>query len=143
MCRLKNPTVVYMINCRLSSCKTGVYNVHLLIILERRCSSTCRKKEKKTRKKNIVIGSLSGRVDGGEGDGGVGVGGKGGGGRGGGDNINYLVKIITENKVFHFLRNWMFCLPQIPFFTFISFGFGIFFSLSVSVSFFPSLSYET
>ena len=26
-----------------------------------------------------------------------------------GININYLVKIITENKVFHFLRN--FCLP--------------------------------
>ena len=25
---------VYMITCRLSSCKTGVYNVHLLIILE-------------------------------------------------------------------------------------------------------------
>ena len=32
--------------------------------------------------------------------------GKGDGGRGGGDNINYLVKIITRNKVFHFpLRN--------------------------------------
>ena len=38
--------------------------------------------------------------------------GEGAGGRGGGDNINHLVKIITENKVFHFpLRNWMFCLP--------------------------------
>ena len=35
LCRLKNPTVVYMINCRLSTCKTGVYNVHLLLILER------------------------------------------------------------------------------------------------------------
>ena len=35
-------------------------------------------------------------------------GGRGGGEwgyRGGGDIINYLVKIITENKVFHFLRN--------------------------------------
>ena len=38
LCRLKNPTVVYMITCRLSSYKTGVYNVHLLIILERECS---------------------------------------------------------------------------------------------------------
>ena len=37
--------------------------------------------------------------------GGAGVEGSGSGGRGGGDNINYLVKIITENKVFHFLRN--------------------------------------
>ena len=35
LCRLKNPTVVYMITCRLSSCKTGVYNVQLPIILER------------------------------------------------------------------------------------------------------------
>ena len=26
LCRLKNPTVVYMITCRLSSCKTSVYN---------------------------------------------------------------------------------------------------------------------
>ena len=38
LCRLKNPTVVYMITCRLSSCKTDVYNVHLLIILERECT---------------------------------------------------------------------------------------------------------
>ena len=45
LCRLKNPTVVYMITCRLSSCKTGVYNVHLLIILERGCSSMYRKKK--------------------------------------------------------------------------------------------------
>ena len=45
LCRLKNPTVVYMTTCRLSSCKTGVYNVHLLIILERECSSMYRKKE--------------------------------------------------------------------------------------------------
>ena len=53
LCRLKNPTVVYMITCRLSSCKTGVYNVHLLIILERWCSSTCmyRTKERKGEKK--------------------------------------------------------------------------------------------
>ena len=35
LCRLKKPTVVYMITCRFSSCKTGLYNVHLLIILER------------------------------------------------------------------------------------------------------------
>ena len=41
LCRLKNPTVVNMSTCRLSSCKTGVYNVHLLIILERGCSNTC------------------------------------------------------------------------------------------------------
>ena len=51
----------------------------------------------------------------------------GNGGKGGGDNINYLVKIITENKVFHsLLRNWMFLsasdVCQIPFFTFISPG---------------------
>ena len=51
LCRLKNPTVVYMITCRFSSCKTGAYNVHLLIILERWCSSTCmyRTKERKKR----------------------------------------------------------------------------------------------
>ena len=46
LCRLKNPTVVYMITCRLSFCKTGVYNVHLLIIIERGCSSMYRKKER-------------------------------------------------------------------------------------------------
>ena len=54
LCRLKNPTVVCMITCRLSSCKTGVYNVRLLIIIERGCSSMYRKKEserKKERKK--------------------------------------------------------------------------------------------
>ena len=45
LCRLKNPTVVYMTTCRLSSCKTGVYNVHLLTILERGCSSMYRKKD--------------------------------------------------------------------------------------------------
>ena len=27
LCRLKNPTLVYMITCRLSFCKTGMYNV--------------------------------------------------------------------------------------------------------------------
>ena len=48
-CRLKNPTVVYMITCRFSFCKTGVYTVRLLIILERGCSSTYRKKEIKKR----------------------------------------------------------------------------------------------
>ena len=46
LCRLKNPTVVYMITYRLSFCKTGVYNVCLLIILERGCSSMYRKKER-------------------------------------------------------------------------------------------------
>ena len=46
LCRLKNPTVVYMITCRLSSCKTGMYNVRLLIILERGCSSMYRKEDK-------------------------------------------------------------------------------------------------
>ena len=46
MCRLKNPTVVYMITCRFSFCKTGVYNVRLLIILERGCSSMYRRKER-------------------------------------------------------------------------------------------------
>ena len=44
LCRLKNPTVVCMITCRLSSCKTGVYNVRLFIILERGCSRMYRKK---------------------------------------------------------------------------------------------------
>ena len=43
LCRLKKTTVVYMTTCRLSSCKTGVYNVHLLIILERGLSSMYRK----------------------------------------------------------------------------------------------------
>ena len=60
----------------------------------------------------------------------------GSGGRGGGDNINYLVKIITENKVFHFLQNWMLLsdVGQIPFFTFISLGLAIsFFCLSLSL----------
>ena len=68
----------------------------------------------------------------------------GSGGRGGEDNINYLVKIITENKVVHFLRNWM-CLSasdvcQIPFFTFISLGLAISF-LCLSLSLSPSLSH--
>ena len=61
----------------------------------------------------------------------------GNGGKGGGDNINYLVKIITENKVFHFLlRNWMFLsasdVCQIPFFTFISLGLTISLPLCLS-----------
>ena len=38
-----------------------------------------------------------------EGAGSVGRGGGERGGRGGGDNINYLVEMITENKVFHFI----------------------------------------
>ena len=72
--------------------------------------------------------------------------GAGSGGKGGRDSINYLVKIITENKVFHFLlRNWMFLsasdICQIPFMTFISLSLAISLSLSVSVSL--SLSYET
>ena len=44
LCMLKNPTVLYMTTCRLSSCKTGVYSVHLLIILERGYSSMYRQK---------------------------------------------------------------------------------------------------
>ena len=47
LCRLKNPTVVYMITCRLSSFKTDVYNVRLLIILERGCSGMYRKEKAK------------------------------------------------------------------------------------------------
>ena len=45
LCRLKNPTVVYMITCRLSFCKTGMFNVHLLIIHEKGCSRMDRKKQ--------------------------------------------------------------------------------------------------
>ena len=41
LCWLKNPTVVYMITCRLSSCKTGLYNVRLLIILQREGVAVC------------------------------------------------------------------------------------------------------
>ena len=44
LCRLKNPTLFYMITCRLSFCKTGVYNVCLLIIIERGCRSMYRRK---------------------------------------------------------------------------------------------------
>ena len=67
----------------------------------------------------------------------------GSGGKGVGDNINYLVKIITENKVFHFLRNWKLLsasdVCQIPFFNFISLGLAIsflclFLSLSLALS---------
>ena len=51
LCRENHPWAVvkepYMIyTCRLSFCKTGVYNVRLLIILERECSSMYRKKER-------------------------------------------------------------------------------------------------
>ena len=46
LCRLKTPTVVYMTACRLSFCKTGVYNVRLLIIRERGYSSMYRKEER-------------------------------------------------------------------------------------------------
>ena len=45
LCRLKNPTVIYMITYELSFCKTGVYNVRLLIILERGYSSMYGKKD--------------------------------------------------------------------------------------------------
>ena len=44
--QVKNPTVVYMITCRLSSCKTCVYCVRMLRLLERGCSSMYKKKEK-------------------------------------------------------------------------------------------------
>ena len=62
--------------------------------------------------------------------------------------MNYLVKIITENKVFHFLlRNWMFLSAsdvfQIPFFTFISLGLTISLFVCVCLSLSLSLSYET
>ena len=70
----------------------------------------------------------------------------GSGGRGSRDKINYLVKITTENKVFHdhFLRNWMLLsasgIYQIPFLTFISLGLAISF-LCLSLS--PSLFHMT
>ena len=48
--RVKNPTVVDMIICRLSSCKTGVYNVRLLITLERGCSSMYRKRKREKKR---------------------------------------------------------------------------------------------
>ena len=50
LCRLQNPTVVYLITCRVSSCKTGVYNVHLLIILKRWCRVHVCIEQKKERK---------------------------------------------------------------------------------------------
>ena len=50
LCRLKNPKLVYMITCRLSSCKTGVYSLRLLIILKRGCSSMYRQKKNKLNK---------------------------------------------------------------------------------------------
>ena len=95
------------------------------------------------------MGGWTVRGYGGKGGGGGGRGGRGRGrrggerGRGGGDNINYLVKIITENKVFYFLRNWMFLsasdVCQIPFLTFIFLGLAISF-LCLSLSLSPSLS---
>ena len=60
LCKLKNPTIVYMITWRLSSCKTGVYNVRLLIILERGCNSMYRKKKKKKKKKGQAPHTLLG-----------------------------------------------------------------------------------
>ena len=60
---------------------------------------------------------------------------------GAGTNINYLVKIITENKVFHFLRNYMFLsasdVCQMPLLTFISLVWQFLFSVCLC------LSYET
>ena len=45
--QVKGPySSLHMITCRLSSRKEGVYNVHLLIILERGCSSMDKKKER-------------------------------------------------------------------------------------------------
>ena len=67
--------------------------------------------------------------------GGAGI--EGSGGRGDGDNINYLVKMITENKVFilfSFAKLSASDVCQIPFLTFISLGLAISLSLSVSVS---------
>ena len=68
-----------------------------------------------------------------------------GAGRGGGDNINYLVKMITENKVFHFLlRN---CLPLTVFYFYFpwfgNFSFSVCVCLSLPLSLSLSLSYET
>ena len=49
-----------------------------------------------------------------------------------------MVKIITENNVFHFLRNWMFLsafdVCQIPFLTFTSLGLTISFLCPLSLS---------
>ena len=78
----------------------------------------------------------------------MGVEGAGSGDKRGGDNINYLLKIITENKVFHFLQNWKLLsasdVCQIPFLNFICLGLAIsFLCLSLSFSLSCSLSYET
>ena len=54
LCRLKNPTVVYIITCRLFSCKTGVYTVRLLIILESGCISMYRKKNRNCTRQIIL-----------------------------------------------------------------------------------------
>ena len=79
----------------------------------------------------------------------MGVEGAGSGGRGGGDNINYLVKMITENKVFFifFCEIGCFCLPLM----YVRYRFGLLFplvwqfliSLPVCLSLPLSLSYET
>ena len=53
-CKLKNHTVVYIIACMLSSCRTDEYNVDLLIILERGCNSMYRKKERKKERVNFA-----------------------------------------------------------------------------------------
>ena len=62
-----------------------------------------------------------------------------GAGRGGGDNINYLVKMITENEVFHFLLpasdRFLLLFPLVWQFLFLC--------LCVSLSPSLSLSYET
>ena len=98
-------------------------------------------------------GGQGGRGYGGKGGGGgiegrwARVEGAGSGGRGGGDNINYLVKIITENIVFHFLRNRMLLsasdVCQIPFLTFISLGLAISYPVCLCLCLSLSLSYET
>ena len=76
---------------------------------------------------------------------GAGSGGKGDGGWGkrDGDNINYLVKIITENKFFHFLlRNWLFLsasdVYQIPVLTSIS----VVLAISLCLSLIPHIKSE-
>ena len=47
LCRLKNHTLVYTIICWLLFCKTGVYNVRLLIIPEREGVAVCIEGKKK------------------------------------------------------------------------------------------------
>ena len=40
LCRLKNTTIIYIITCELSNRQTSVFNIQLLVVLERACSST-------------------------------------------------------------------------------------------------------